>query len=212
MKMPAAGCRRFEAREVGDRGGIVLPHMLRGRRQVPSPRRRDCTCWRIAGEAGSPWLRYRRGTGGQGDRRPETTGRCSTLSERVRPGLTCAYDESRPEPRPAHDGRDRTWLLVLARCLSAGTFPWSTGWGAGQDEDWYGIAGSMVLRSGLPQLPFTPGPRSPFGGLQSRYRSLRTAAAELVPPGPDPSGHGRWGGARAFDVHPAGVGGRVPRL
>ncbi len=52
--------------------------------------------------------------------------------------------------------RDRTWLLVLALIFVAWHVPLEYRTGAGQDEDYYGITGSMTLRNGLPSLPFVP--------------------------------------------------------
>jgi hypothetical protein len=53
--------------------------------------------------------------------------------------------------------RDAVWLIGLAIVFLISHVPLEYRTGAGQDEDWYAIPGSMILRGGLPRIPYAPG-------------------------------------------------------
>src|SRR4051794_2054848 len=53
-------------------------------------------------------------------------------------------------------GRDRVWLALLAVVFLGWHVPLMYRTGAGQDEDWYGVPGITILRTGLPQIPYIP--------------------------------------------------------
>jgi hypothetical protein len=53
-------------------------------------------------------------------------------------------------------GRERFGLAVLACLFLAWHVPLVYRAEAGQDEDWYGVPGITILRTGLPQIPYIP--------------------------------------------------------
>ena len=65
----------------------------------------------------------------------------------------------RRRPRPGRGGgamnrRDAAWLAALALLFLAWHVPIIDRTPAGQDEDWYGVTGITILRSGLPRTPY----------------------------------------------------------
>ena len=52
--------------------------------------------------------------------------------------------------------RDAAWLAALACVFLAWHVPLEYRTGAGQDEDWYAVTGTMTLRHGLPNIPYVP--------------------------------------------------------
>jgi Dolichyl-phosphate-mannose-protein mannosyltransferase len=63
-------------------------------------------------------------------------------------------------PRPPHDAgsknRDRIALGLLVGLFLAWHVPLMFRLAAGQDEDFYGVPGMMIVRTGVPQLPYIP--------------------------------------------------------
>lgn len=51
---------------------------------------------------------------------------------------------------------DCAWLAVLAAVFLVWHVPLEYRTGGGQDEEWYAVAGSMVLRGGVPRVPYSP--------------------------------------------------------
>src|SRR5438045_934910 len=72
--------------------------------------------------------------------------------------------------------RDRAWLALMMAIFLAWHLPLMVRTCPGQDEDFYGVSGSTILRSGLPQVPYIPSrdPRTIF------YRA--DVALYIVPP------------------------------
>ena len=54
------------------------------------------------------------------------------------------------------NGRDRSWLAVLFLLFLAWRLPLMSRTVAGQDEDWFAVAGVTILRTGVPQIPYIP--------------------------------------------------------
>lgn len=54
------------------------------------------------------------------------------------------------------NGRDRSWLASLALLFLAWRLPLMYRTVAGQDEDWFAVAGVAILRTGVPQIPYIP--------------------------------------------------------
>jgi hypothetical protein len=52
--------------------------------------------------------------------------------------------------------RDQIWVVGLAILFLAWHVPLMYRIGAGQDEDWYGVPGITIFRTGLPQIPYIP--------------------------------------------------------
>ena len=52
--------------------------------------------------------------------------------------------------------RDRIGLALLALLFLAWHVPLAYRTEAGLDEDWYGVPGITILRTGLPQIPYIP--------------------------------------------------------
>ena len=52
--------------------------------------------------------------------------------------------------------RERIGCGLLALLFLAWHVPLMYRTGAGQDEDWYGVPGTTILRTGLPQIPYIP--------------------------------------------------------
>ena len=58
--------------------------------------------------------------------------------------------------RPAGPRGDRWWLALLAAGFLAWHVPLMYSKPPGLDEDWFGVPGITILRSGLPRIPYLP--------------------------------------------------------
>src|SRR6476660_7022952 len=77
---------------------------------------------------------------------------------------------------PLMRGRDRAWLALLWGAFLAWHVPLMFRTCAGQDEDFYGVPGSSIVRGGLARIPYIPS-RDP----QSIYYQADVALYALPP-------------------------------